>query len=127
MYSYLYFLQEVTDKDLRRAKYGEFSNTAKYVGLTLLSVMCFVFLGYCFIRDPVAFVFAFGTGCPCCIICCPCIQKFTDKYLNVKKIIKDSMNRYMPGMIIKDDGTFDTYEPTPDELDIMAEIMDEIM
>ena len=74
-----------------------------------------------------AFVFAFGTGCPCCIICCPCIRKFTDKYLNVKKIIKDSMNRYMPGMIIKDDGTFETYEPSGEELAIMEEILDEIM
>ena len=122
-----FIFQEVTDVDLQRAKYGEVTRTAKYVGMTLLSVTCFVFIGYYFIRDPVAFVFAFGTGCPCCIICCPCIRKFTDKYLNVKKIIRDSMNRYMPGMIINDDGSFETYEPTGEELAIMEEILDEIM
>ena len=37
------------------------------------------------------------------------------------------MNRYMPGMIIKDDGSFETYEPTGEELAIMEEILDEIM
>lgn len=37
------------------------------------------------------------------------------------------MNRYMPGMIINDDGTFDTYEPTGEELAIMEEIMEEML
>ncbi|KAH3697925.1 hypothetical protein DPMN_085437 [Dreissena polymorpha] len=119
--------QAVSDDDLRKTNLMQYKHILKYVGMTLLSVVGFVFIGACFIRDPIACIFAFGTGCPCCIICCPCIRSFTDKYLNVKRLVRDSMNRYMPGVIVKDDGTLDYYEPTTEELEIMMEIMEEIM
>ncbi|XP_052777724.1 uncharacterized protein LOC128215032 [Mya arenaria] len=118
---------EVTDAELKQASYWKYRDIAKYAGTTLLSVACFAFLGICFIRDPVAFVFAFGTGCPCCLICCPCVRAFTDKFLNVKGLVKDSMNKYMPGVIVKEDGSLDHYEPTPEEVEILHELMEEIM
>lgn len=48
-----------------------------------------------------------------------------DKYTNVKQLVKDSMNRYMPGVIVKDDGTLDYYEPTTEEIEILMEIIEE--
>jgi len=118
---------EVTDEDLKKASYSKYKDIAKFVGVTLLSVVGFTFLAICFIRDPVAFIFAFGTGCPCCLICCPCVRAFTDKYLDTKNLVKDSMNKYMPGVIMKDDGSLDFYEPTSEEIALLHELMDECM
>lgn len=117
---------EVTDEDLKKAKLNTYTEVAKYVGMTALSVLVFVTIGICFLRDPVGCIFAFGTGCPCCLLCCPCVRAFTDKYLNMKRIVREQMNKYMPGVIVNDDGTLDFYDPTPDELDLLLEIIDEL-
>lgn len=118
--------EAVTDDEVQQGKYRKYIKIAEYVGFTLLSVLGFVLIGYCFLRDPVACIFAFGTGCPCCLICCPCFRAFTDKYLDVKRLVKDSMNKYMPGVIVKEDGTLDYYEPTAEEVEILHEILEEI-
>ncbi|XP_060558059.1 uncharacterized protein LOC132718383 [Ruditapes philippinarum] len=117
--------EEVSDDEIRRAQLNTYKQAAEYAGWTLLSVAFFVFVGICFLRDPVACIFAFGTGCPCCLICCPCIRAFTDKYLDSKKIVREQTNKYMPGIIVNDDGTIDHYDPTPDELDALVELMSE--
>ncbi|XP_045184025.2 uncharacterized protein LOC123542303 [Mercenaria mercenaria] len=118
--------EEVSDEELQKAQRHKYKQIAIYAGWTLLSVFFFVFVGICFLRDPVACIFAFGTGCPCCLICCPCVRAFTDKYLDTKKIMREQMNKYMPGVIVNDDGTLERYEPTPDELDTLAELIDEL-
>ena len=118
--------QAVTDEDIAAGRSRGLTETAEYLGITLLSVAGFIFVGICFIRDPVACVFAFGTGCPCCLICCPCIRAFTDKYLDTKKLVRDSMNKYMPGVIVKEDGSMDFYEATSEEIEILHEIIEEI-
>ena len=105
------------------ARYGVIG---EYLGTTMLTTAGFIFIAVCFARDPMACIFAFGTGCPCCIICCPCIRKFTDKYLDPKKLVQDSMNKYMPGAIVNDDGTMDYYEPTFEEIEILMEIIEEL-
>lgn len=47
----------------------------KYLVGTLTSVAIFSFIAYCFIKDPKGCIHAFGLGCPCCIVCLPCIRK----------------------------------------------------
>lgn len=95
----------------------------KYLGGTLTSVAIFSFIGYCFVKDPKGCIHAFGMGCPCCIVCLPCIRKCQEK-TDMEAVMKENMNRYMPGMIIHEDGTIDAYEVSPEEIDIVMEIVD---
>lgn len=120
-------LQEITDEDLQAGNLKRYREIAEFIGFTLLSSAGFIVIGLCFARDPVGFIFAFGTGCPCCIVLCPCIRRFTDKYLNIDKLVQGAMNTYMPGIVMKQDGSLDFYEPTMEEITILMEIIDELM
>lgn len=95
----------------------------KYLGGTLISVAIFSFIGYCFVKDPKGCIHAFGMGCPCCIVCLPCIRKCQEK-TDMEAVMKENMNRYMPGMVIYEDGTIEAYEVSPEEIDIVMEIVD---
>ncbi|KAK3580134.1 hypothetical protein CHS0354_034075 [Potamilus streckersoni] len=119
--------EEVTDEDYGRIQSQQYLQILKYVGITIGCVAGVSFLAYCFIRDPMAFIFSFGSCCPCCILCCPCIKKFVDKYMNPDKIVRDSMNKYMPGIIVREDGTIDTYPITAEETECLHAVIEEIM
>ncbi|KAL3885060.1 hypothetical protein ACJMK2_025158 [Sinanodonta woodiana] len=118
--------EDVTDEDYGRIQREQYLQILKYVGITIGSVAGFSFLAYCFIRDPMAFIFSFGSCCPCCILCCPCIKTFVDKYMNPDKIVRDCMNKYMPGIIVRDDGTIDTYPITDEETKCLHAVIEEI-
>ena len=40
--------------------------------------------------------------------------------------MKENLNKYLPGMIIHEDGTIEAYDASPEELEIVADIIDEI-
>lgn len=43
---------------------------------------------------------------------------------NMEAVMKENMNRYMPGMVIHEDGSIEAYEVSPEEIDIVMEIVD---
>lgn len=43
---------------------------------------------------------------------------------DMEAVMKENMNRYMPGMVIYEDGTIEAYEVSPEEIDIVMEIVD---
>lgn len=42
----------------------------------------------------------------------------------MEAVMKENMNRYMPGMVIYEDGTIEAYKVSPEEIDIVMEIVD---
>ena len=46
--------------------------------------------------------------------------------MDPKRLVRDSMNKYMPGVIVKEDGSMDYYEPTSEEIEILHELISEI-
>lgn len=95
-----------------------------YAGLTLVSVVCISVIALCFLKDPKSCLMAFGSGCPCCFFCCPCLVRFAEKYLNPERIVKDNMNKYIPGVIVHDDGKIEHYEPSAKEIERMGEVIE---
>lgn len=43
---------------------------------------------------------------------------------DMEAVMKENMNRYMPGMVIHEDGSIEAYEVSPEEIDIVMEIVD---
>lgn len=42
----------------------------------------------------------------------------------MEAVMKENMNRYMPGMVIHEDGSIEAYEVSLEEIDIVMEIVD---
>lgn len=40
------------------------------------------------------------------------------------RVMRENMNRYLPGVIVHDDGTIDAYKVSPEEVDIVMDIVD---
>ncbi|XP_062620897.1 uncharacterized protein LOC134282508 [Saccostrea cucullata] len=123
-------IQVITDEDMeelnKKARESRF-DLLKYLGMTLLSVAGFSFSCYCFMKDPKRCIALFGTGCPCCIVCLPCIKWYEKRIrakIDVKAMMTENVNRYLPGCIIHDDGTIEAYEATQKEIDIAVEIIE---
>ncbi|GFS04410.1 hypothetical protein ElyMa_006494400 [Elysia marginata] len=79
----------ITEEDLNLADQELNRELLRYAGWTLLSVLFFLVLVYCAVSDPRAFVIAFATGMPCCLMC-PCIKslyKYTNPYEMIKVIL----------------------------------------
>ncbi|XP_061185435.1 uncharacterized protein LOC133193482 [Saccostrea echinata] len=123
-------IQVITNEDVDglNKKAGERqADLLRYLGMTLLSVAGFSFICYCFIKDPKRCIALFGTGCPCCIVCMPCIKWYEKRIrakIDVKAMMTENVNRYLPGCIIHDDGTIEAYEATQKEIDIAVEIIE---
>ena len=115
----------VSDADRKKAEQEKLRSILTYVGSTLLSVLLFSAIAFCFVKDPKSCILAFGTGCPCCILCLPCYFRLRERW-DPKKKMKENLNKYLPGMIIHEDGTIEAYDASPEELEIVADIIDEI-
>ncbi|XP_059175277.1 uncharacterized protein LOC131955256 [Physella acuta] len=115
----------ITDEDLYKADEILTKEILWYAGYTLLSVVVFLVLVACLALDPRAFIIAFGTGSPCCLLC-PCIKSLY-KYTDPAKLIQASANKYVPGILIEDDGTIKQYDPSPDEMEALFELVNEFM
>lgn len=44
--------------------------------------------------------------------------------MDMEPVIKENLNRYLPGVIIHPDGTVDAYDVSPEEVDLVFEIID---
>uniref|UniRef100_A0A2C9LCL6 Uncharacterized protein n=1 Tax=Biomphalaria glabrata TaxID=6526 RepID=A0A2C9LCL6_BIOGL len=117
--------QVITDDDLYKADEHLTQEILCYAGYTFLAVLFFIFLIACFVFDPRAFVIAFGTGSPCCLLS-PCITSLY-KYTDPSQLIQASSNKYVPGIIVEDDGSLKSYEPSPEELEYLFELINEFM
>ncbi|XP_005095064.1 uncharacterized protein LOC101854629 [Aplysia californica] len=117
--------QVITEDDRHKADEEMVRELLHYAGYTLLGVLLFLIIIGCFASDPRACVVAFGTGSPCCLLC-PCIKSLY-KYTNPSKLIQDSANTYVPGVLIEDDGTVTAYEPSPEETQTLYELINEFM
>ncbi|XP_067653149.1 uncharacterized protein [Haliotis asinina] len=120
--------QVINREEILRAKHLYMKNILMYVGITLGAVFLFVVIAFCFLVNPKQCIIAFGTGSPCCLIISPCILKCVEKFLDPGKIVQGQMNRYVPGMVIDEKGKVaETYEPTPEELQALQELVEEVM
>ncbi|XP_069102269.1 uncharacterized protein [Argopecten irradians] len=119
--------QVITDADRASGKNAQVKNILIFTGSTLLTVLMFTAIAFCFLRDPKSCIVAFGTGCPCLLVVFPCIMKCLDKYLNPGRMVKENINTYLPGVIINEDGTVEKYDASPEEIECMTEIIGEIM
>ncbi|XP_060066034.1 uncharacterized protein LOC132546337 [Ylistrum balloti] len=119
--------QVITELDRDNARKAQLKTIMIFAGSTLLTVLMFSAIMFCFLRDPKSCIVAFGTGCPCLIVIFPCVMKCLDKYLNPARMVKENLNRYLPGVIIHEDGTVEKYDTTPEEIECITEIIDEVM
>ncbi|XP_046329917.2 uncharacterized protein LOC124113559 isoform X1 [Haliotis rufescens] len=120
--------QVINQEEILRAKHLYMKNILTYVGITLGAVFLFVIIAFCFLVNPKQCIIAFGTGSPCCLIISPCILKCVEKFLDPGKIVQGQMNRYVPGVVIDETGKVaETYEPTPEELQALQELVEEVM
>ncbi|RUS75903.1 hypothetical protein EGW08_016336 [Elysia chlorotica] len=115
----------INEEDLLKADQELNRELLRFAGWTLLSVVFFLILVYCAVSDPRAFVVAFATGMPCCLLC-PCVKNLY-KYTNPYKVIQDSVNTLVPGVLQNDDGTLKTYEPSDEEISSLYELVNELM
>lgn len=46
---------------------------------------------------------------------------------NPEKYVHDRMNKYIPGMIVEEDGKVIHYQPTTEELDLLSQVIEELM
>ncbi|GFO20815.1 hypothetical protein PoB_004732000 [Plakobranchus ocellatus] len=115
----------ITEEDLLLADQELNRELLRYAGWTLFSVVLFLILVYCAVTDPRAFIVAFGTGMPCCLMF-PCIKSLY-KFTNPYKIIQASVNKYVPGILQNDDGTLKTYEPSDEEIASLYELINEVV
>lgn len=126
-YNAILFSQVITADDKIKAQAQKAKTILLYVGTTVLSVVGFSLLAFCFIKDPLAFIIAFATGCPCFLIIIPCITSRVRKFQqNSEKLLKENVNMYMPGIIIHEDGTVEHYQTTPEEVEAVMDIIDEL-
>ncbi|XP_033725482.1 uncharacterized protein LOC117315409 [Pecten maximus] len=119
--------QVITESDRDNARNAQLKTILIFTGSTLLTVLMFSGIMFCFLRDPKACIVAFGTGCPCLLVVFPCVMKCLDRYLNPARMVKENLNRYLPGVIIHEDGTLEKYNTTPEEIECMKEIISEVM
>ncbi|OWF51470.1 uncharacterized protein LOC110449110 isoform X2 [Mizuhopecten yessoensis] len=119
--------QVISEADRDNARDAQTKTILIFTGSVLLTVLMFSGITFCFLRDPKACIVAFGTGCPCLLVVIPCVMKCLDKYLNPAKIVKENLNRYMPGVIIHEDGTIEKYDASPEEIECITEIVQEVM
>ncbi|KAK3096057.1 hypothetical protein FSP39_022607 [Pinctada imbricata] len=117
--------QIVSDEDRKKAEQEKIKKVLVYTAWTLASVFIFSFIAYCFVKNPKTCIVSFATGCPCCVLCAPLFNRLYEKY-NPKQLMKDNLNKYLPGVIIHEDGTQENYEPTPEEMEIVGDIFDEL-
>ncbi|CAG5116875.1 unnamed protein product, partial [Candidula unifasciata] len=115
----------ITEEDLFKADEQLTKEILWYAGYTALTVVIFLVIVACFASDPRACIVAFGTGSPCCLLC-PCIKSLY-KYTDPAKLIQASINTYVPGILVEDDGSMQMYEPSAEETDLLFELINEFM
>ncbi|XP_050397090.2 uncharacterized protein LOC126815473 isoform X2 [Patella vulgata] len=114
----------ISEEDILRGRKQRVKSILKYLGLTLLAVLGFSVVAFCFLTDPKSCIIAFGTGSPCCLIICPCILHFVKRFLTPGAMIRDNTNKFIPGMMVHPDGRLETYDPTPEEIEAIMDIVD---
>lgn len=115
----------ITNDDLYKADEHMTKEILWYAGYTALTVAIFLILVACFASDPRAFIIAFGTGSPCCLLS-PCVKNLY-KYTDPAKLIQMSINTYVPGLLVEDDGSMQMYEPSGEEIDLLYELINELI
>ncbi|KAK6184847.1 hypothetical protein SNE40_007218 [Patella caerulea] len=114
----------ISEEDILRGRKQRIKSILTYLGFTLLAVLGFSITAFCFLTDPKSCIIAFGTGSPCCLIICPCILHFVKRFLTPGAMIRDNTNKFIPGMMVHPDGRLETYDPTPEEIEAIMDIVD---
>ena len=118
----LIFQEEVTDSDHAAASQAPTQAMLLRIGLALAGVVIFAVLAYCVAQDPMSFLYSLGMGIPCCFLCVGCCTRCFHNYLDPREIIKSQINKYMPGIIVNEDGTLEEYDISEEESDLMMQI-----